>query len=99
MYINHKTKTDILLEDIKGEDEKEYMDYLIHNRTELTKQIKRHLDELLLLQKKLDIAVKALKHMAKFPAYYHDYTGPAAQKALKEIDLVGTSMSLAKEEV
>lgn len=41
-----------------------------------------------LLQKKLDIAVKALKHMAKFPAYYHDYTGPAAQKALKEIEEV-----------
>ena len=51
------------------------------------------------LEKKLDIAVKALKHMAKFPAYYSDYTGPAAQKALKEIDLVGTSVSLAKEEV
>ena len=95
MYINYKTKTDILLEDIKGKDEKEYIDYLIHNRTQLTNQITRHLEK---LQKKLDIAVKALKHMEKFPAYYHDYTGPAARQALKEIDLVGTSVSLAKEE-
>lgn len=45
-------------------EEQEYMDYLIHNRTQLTNQITRHLDELLLLQKKLDIATKALKKYA-----------------------------------
>ena len=42
-------------------EEREYMDYLIHNRTQMTIEIGRHLDEILLLQKKLDIAVKALK--------------------------------------
>lgn len=46
-------------------EEKEYMDYLIHNRTELTIQIIRHLDEIELLQKKLDIATKALDFYKK----------------------------------
>lgn len=42
-------------------EEKEYMDYLIHNRNELTNQITQHLDRIELLQKKLNIATKALK--------------------------------------
>ena len=46
------------------------------------------------LEKKLAIAVKALQ-------YYAEGTlgSSVAQKALKEIDFVGTSVSLAKEEV
>ena len=91
MNINYKTKTDILLEDIKdfniGKAEKEYMDCLIHI-TEL-------------LQKKLDIAVKALNRMiGNPPTNFPDcetYMWEALQ-ALKEIDLVGTSMSQAKED-
>lgn len=85
--------------------EKEYMDYLIHNRTELTNQITRHLDEIVLLQKKLDIATKALEEYTTNESYklcivYCHYGKPVhasdvAIKALKEIDLVGTS---AKEE-
>lgn len=89
--------------------EKEYMDYLIHNRNQLTEQISRHLNDLLLLQNKLDIAVKALKeyadesswvdcktvdddfeYIARKCAWYIDVYG-TAQKALKEINLVGTS--------
>ena len=46
--------------------EKEYMDYLIHNRTELTKQISQHLDTIILLQKKLEIALDTLGQIAKF---------------------------------
>ena len=38
------------------------------------------------LEKKLEIAKNALEHMAKFPTYYHDYTGDAAKKALKEME-------------
>lgn len=45
--------------------EKEYMDYLIHNRTELTNQIARQLDTIRLLQKKLEIATKALDFYKK----------------------------------
>lgn len=37
---------------------KEYMDYLIHNRTQLTNQITKHLDRIDLLEKKLEIATK-----------------------------------------
>lgn len=86
--------------------EQEYMDYLIHNRTQLTIEIGRHLDELLLLQKKLDIATKALKEILKD----YEINGPCeedcvgyymrgiAAKALKEIDLIGTSVSSTKEE-
>lgn len=77
---------------------KEYMDYLINNRIQLTNQIIKHHGTIILLQKKLDVATNALEHMAKFPAYYGDYTGPAAQKALKEIGLIRTSKSRAKEE-
>ena len=74
--------------------EQEYMDYLIHNRTQLTNQITRHLDRIDLLEKKLDIATKALQ------LYSEGTLGSSVvQKALKEIDLVGTSVSLAKEEV
>ena len=81
-------------------EEKEYMEYLIHNRTQLTNQITRHLDDLLLLQKKLDIAVKALKEYTidkwQFEDEYYNYpfdTGGwcHAEEALREIDLVGTS--------
>lgn len=91
--------------------EKEYMDYLIHNRTELTNQITRHLDTLILLEKKLEIAVKALKRVIElkqdfdddpmnkihFLAYgrLHDIE-KLTKQSLKEIDLVGTS---AKVEV
>lgn len=52
-----------------------------------------------LLQKKLDIAVKALKEYEITET--HDWIDSRiiAQKALKEIDLVGTYVSLAKEEV
>lgn len=38
------------------------------------------------VEKQLEIATKTLEHMAKFPTYYHDYTGDAAKKALKEIE-------------
>lgn len=87
-------------------EEKEYMEYLIHNRTQLTNQITRHLDELLLLQKKLDITVKALKRVIylkqdfdddpmnkiNFLAYgrLHDIE-KVTKQALIEIDSVGTS--------
>lgn len=73
-------------------EEQEYMDYLIHNRTQLTNQITRHLDELLLLQEKLDIAVKALKEYAKddfLTAGGGRYVNPnpfLARKALKEME-------------
>ena len=69
--------------------EKEYMDYLIHNRTQLTIEISRHLDELLLLQKKLDIAVKALEEIKSRLEGEDDWLIVA--KALREIDSVGTS--------
>lgn len=46
-------------------EEQEYMDYLIHNRTQLTNEITRHLDEIDVLQKKLDIAVKALEEIER----------------------------------
>ena len=48
--------------------EKEYMDYLIHNRTQLTEQNTCILEEVLRLQKKLDIAVMALKEAHTFPS-------------------------------
>lgn len=57
-----------------------------------------------LLQYKLDIAVEALEAYARGDSDAGNgclYEMPApslAQKALKEIDLVGTSVSLAKEE-
>lgn len=57
------------------------------------------------LQKKLDIAVKALNRIREVSAYNPgqlSYVGQFATRktktALKEIDLVETSMSLAKEE-
>lgn len=53
-------------------EEKEYMDYLIHNRTELTIQIAQHLDRIGLLQKKLEIATKALKEYAEDGWYTAD---------------------------
>ncbi|MBO5956727.1 MAG: hypothetical protein J6Q39_04155 [Bacteroidales bacterium] len=78
------------------------MDYLIHNRTELTNQTIQHLDKIKRLQKKLEIATKALNRMiGNPPTNFPDcetYMWEALQ-ALKEIDLIGTSMSQAKEEV
>ena len=47
-------------------EEQEYMDYLIHNRMELTNQITRHLDRIDLLEKKLDLALDTLGQIAKF---------------------------------
>ena len=70
-------------------EEQEYMDYLIHNRTQLTNQITRHLDELLLLQNKLDIAVKALEELK--PRLESEDDWLIVARALREIDLVGTS--------
>lgn len=48
-----------------NEEEKEYMDYLIHNRMQLTNQITKHLDNIEQLEKKLEIATKALKKHQK----------------------------------
>ena len=75
-------------------EEQEYMDYLIHNRTQLTNQITRHLDRIDLLEKKLDIAVSALQ-------YYAEGTlgSSVAEQALKEIDLLGTSVFLADNKI
>lgn len=87
-----------------NEEEKEYMDYLIHNRMQLTNQITKHLDNIILLQKKLDIAVKALNRIREVSAYNPgqlSYVGQFATRkvktALKEIDLIGTSVYLTKE--
>ena len=65
-------------------------------------------DQVERLQKKLDIAVKALKriHQPTVGDIYnfetdeldHTKLQDIAYKALKEIDLIGTSMSQAKEE-
>lgn len=68
-------------------NEQEYMDYLIHNRAELTKQITKHLDTIILLQKKLDIATKALKKIS-VSLWDEMECRDCAQKALKEIDEV-----------
>lgn len=71
--------------------EQEYMDYLIHNRTQLTNQITRHLDRIDLLEKKLDIAVKAFKDITlatNMPSRVYMFS--RSQQALKEIDLIGT---------
>lgn len=64
-------------------EEQEYMDYLIHNRTQLTNQITRHLDEIDLLEKKLNIATSALE-------YYAEGTlgSSVAEQALKDIDIL-----------
>lgn len=67
--------------------EKEYMDYLIHNRNQLTEQNTRILEEALRLQKKLDIAVKALNFYKK-DVCGEPYISKIATEALKEMDLV-----------
>lgn len=66
--------------------EKEYMDYLIHNRNQLTEQNTRILEEVLLLQKKLDIAVKSLEELK--PRLESEDDWLIVARALKEIDLV-----------
>jgi hypothetical protein len=66
--------------------EKEYMDYLIHNRNQLTEQNTRILEEVLRLQKKLDIAVKALEELK--PRLESEDDWLIAARALREIDLV-----------
>lgn len=86
-----------------NEKEKEYMDYLIHNRNQLTEQNTRILEEVLRLQKKLDIAVKALEGIRdvlennpNMLSYIARVANRKVKQALREIDSVGTS---AKEEV
>lgn len=110
-------------------EEEEYMDYLIHNRRQLTNQNTKLLDEIEVLQNRLEvsekehyktlqqlaIATKALREYAneenwrtattiintdyfEFECSMYglkDSGFEEAQKALKEIELVGTS---AKEE-
>lgn len=79
-------------------NEQEYMDYLIHNRTELTNQNTKLLNKLDVLQKKVDIAVKVLKRISN-PAvgdiynelsdeFDYSLITDIASKALKEIDEV-----------
>lgn len=68
-------------------NEQEYMDYLIHNRTELTKQNTRYLDEIELLQKKLKIAMRALKFY-KNDTCSEPYISRIATETLNEIDEV-----------
>lgn len=75
-------------------EEQEYMDYLIHNRTQLTNQITRHLDEIDVLQKKLAIATKALKKIDPEIVPFKDFNHRGAilysiaRQALKEIEEV-----------
>lgn len=80
------------------EEEQEYMDYLIHNRKQLTNQITQHLSNIIVLQKQLDIATKALRKINNptFGDIYNELTDEInynllmdiAQQALKEIDEV-----------
>lgn len=60
-------------------EEQEYMDYLIHNRKQLTNQITRHLDRIDQLEKQLNIATKALQ-------YYGILGSSVAQQVLKEME-------------
>ena len=62
-------------------EEQEYMDYLIHNRMELTKQNTRFLDMLMNLEQKLGIAVRALQFYAE-----GDLGSSVAEKALKDME-------------
>ena len=64
--------------------EKEYVDYLIHNRNQLTEQNTRILEEVLRLQKKLDIAVKALKELK--PRLESEDDWLIVARALREIE-------------
>lgn len=80
-------------------EEQEYMDYLIHNRTQLTKQNTRWLEEIEKLEKKLGIAVKALQFYADKDKWHYCsedieyfYTTKdgwyEAEQALKEMEEV-----------
>lgn len=64
--------------------EKEYMDYLIHNRNQLTEQNTRILEEALRLQKKLDIAIEALEELK--PQLESEDDWLIVAKALREIE-------------
>ena len=68
-------------------EEKEYMDYLIHNRMQLTNQITSHLETLILLQKKLEMATKALNDISVSLCDEMECRG-CAKKALKEMEEV-----------
>lgn len=92
--------------------EEEYMDYLIHNRSQLTNQNTKLLDEIEMLQNRLEVAekehYKTLQQLAIARKALREYanckstewmTCVIADKALKEIDLVGTSVSLADNKI
>lgn len=64
-------------------DAKEYCDYSITNRKQLTKQINHWMDKYDQLEKKLEIATKALKDISSWDEY--DCMG-LAKKALKEME-------------
>lgn len=61
-------------------EEQEYMDYLIHNRMQLTNQITKHLDELLLLQNRLEVSekehYKTLQQLAIATKALREYADP-----------------------
>ena len=63
--------------------EQEYMDYLILNRKQITKQNTQLLDEIELLQKRLKIAISALQ-------YYAEGTlgSSVAEQALKDMEKI-----------
>jgi hypothetical protein len=72
----------------------------------LERVIREDTNEKTSMQKKLNIATSALRFYSDTTTWECCYKcqcayvdGMVAQQALKEIDLVGTSMSLAKEEV
>lgn len=72
--------------------EQEYIDCLRDTRNQLTEQIVQHLDEIDLLEKKLDIATKALKEYADPQVWEMDgfcyKDGDVARQALKEMEAV-----------
>lgn len=93
-------------------EEEEYMDYLIHNRRQLTNQNTKLLDEIEVLQNRLEVSekehYKTLQQLAIATKALREYADPQiwemdgfcykdrciAEQALKEIDLLGTSVDL-----